>query len=188
MKQLSAFLALIFIFLTTQKTFSFTAATEATSCLRCHDNSEKNAPIIRGQQKSYLEKQLLDYKYGNRSSTSSMSLVALSLSDEEILAISDYLSQSTWQTRSNEVLDVAQIQVGKNLTTAAHCMSCHGNDLTGFTNTPRIAGQKKEYIFNQLKDYKNQDRQNDLGLMYTMTQFLTDENLAAIAEYVGSLK
>jgi len=71
------------------------------ACVRCHGKdgkgeSKTNAlfPIIGGQQKSYLIKQLKDFKSGKRTNDPAgmMAMVAKGLSDKEIEAVSDYLS------------------------------------------------------------------------------------------------
>lgn len=67
-------------------------------CSACHGNQGEGVfpdyPVIAGQTHGYLEDQMLQYKSGERHSDvySRMRLVAAELSDEEISAVSRYLS------------------------------------------------------------------------------------------------
>jgi len=71
------------------------------ACIRCHGEKgkgldKKNAlfPVVGGQSKEYLIKQLKDFKSGTRSNdpASMMAVVAQGMTDEEITAVSEYLS------------------------------------------------------------------------------------------------
>jgi cytochrome c553 len=70
-------------------------------CLRCHGKNGKGKsktislfPVIGGQQKAYIIKQLKDFKAGNRKNDPAgmMAMVAQGLSDKEIQAVAEYLS------------------------------------------------------------------------------------------------
>jgi len=71
------------------------------ACIRCHGEKgkgldKKNSlfPVIGGQSKEYLIKQLKDFKSGTRTNdpASMMAMVAQGMTDEEITAVSEYLS------------------------------------------------------------------------------------------------
>ena len=71
------------------------------ACIRCHGENGKGKgkgnslfPIIGGQQKDYVIKQLTDFKAGTRTNdpASMMAMVAQGLSDEEIKAVAEYVS------------------------------------------------------------------------------------------------
>jgi cytochrome c553 len=71
------------------------------ACVRCHGENGKgkgknNAlfPIIGGQQKAYLTKQLKDFKAGTRTNDPAgmMAMVAQGLDDKEIEAVVEYVS------------------------------------------------------------------------------------------------
>jgi len=71
------------------------------------------------------------------------------------------------------------------------CSSCHGLD--GYSNTPimpNLAGQQKEYLINQLNDYRDQTRRNEYGVMYMwgMARGLSDSQINELAEYFSQLK
>jgi cytochrome c553 len=71
------------------------------ACVRCHGKNGKGKgksnslfPIIGGQQKAYMVKQLKDFKAGKRTNDPAgmMAMVAQGMSDKEIEAVSDYVS------------------------------------------------------------------------------------------------
>jgi len=71
------------------------------ACVRCHGKNGKGKgksnslfPIIGGQQKAYLIKQLKDFKEGKRKNDPAgmMAMVAKGLTDKEIETVSDYVS------------------------------------------------------------------------------------------------
>jgi len=70
-------------------------------CMRCHGKNGKGKsksnslfPVIGGQQKAYIIKQLKDFKAGKRKNDPAgmMAMVAQGLSDKEIQAVAEYLS------------------------------------------------------------------------------------------------
>ena len=68
------------------------------------------------------------------------------------------------------------------------CFICHGVDLKGLGDVPRLAGVSPLYTVRQLNDFKNGDRAGSLAPLMTATVMnLTDEDMVAIAAYLGSL-
>lgn len=70
-------------------------------CIRCHGVNGKGLtpttslfPVIGGQNKEYLRKQLIDFRNGDRTNSPGgiMNLITKSLTDGEIEALTDYLS------------------------------------------------------------------------------------------------
>jgi cytochrome c553 len=68
------------------------------------------------------------------------------------------------------------------------CTICHGDDLRGLADVPRLAGVHSIYIARQLYLFKNGER-NGLGaeLMKKPVAQLTDEDIVNISAYLGSL-
>ncbi|MBI3446030.1 MAG: c-type cytochrome [Magnetospirillum sp.] len=80
---------------------------------------------------------------------------------------------------------------GKALYADKGCSACHGEDAKtplqeGF---PKLAGQKADYIVNQIKDIKSGARTNGQSVesMKPMVEELADADAQAIAEYLASL-
>ena len=68
------------------------------------------------------------------------------------------------------------------------CAICHGETLHGMGNVPRIAGLTPIYIARQLYLFKGTRRNGvDAQLMKRPVEDLSDEDIVAIAAYLGSL-
>jgi len=78
----------------------------------------------------------------------------------------------------------------KGLAKAAICASCHGPaGVSPVPNYPDIAGQKPLYIEYALRRYRAGERQGDqAGMMYTVTQALTDDDISDLAAYFAALR
>ncbi|HUN76928.1 MAG TPA: c-type cytochrome [Steroidobacteraceae bacterium] len=70
----------------------------------------------------------------------------------------------------------------------AACVTCHGADLRGLGQAPRLAGRSPSYIARQLYDMQTGHRAGKLtALMMPVTRELTGEDILAIAAYLASL-
>jgi cytochrome c553 len=68
------------------------------------------------------------------------------------------------------------------------CAICHGDSLQGLGNVPRITGLHPIYIVRQLHQFKDGTRNGgDAPLMKKPVSQMTDDDMIAIAAYVGSL-
>jgi cytochrome c len=79
---------------------------------------------------------------------------------------------------------------GEALYKTKTCVACHGKDAkTPIMPTyPKIAGQSKEYALQQMKDIKSGARNNGMtAAMKGVMHLVTDEEMAALAEYVSGL-
>jgi len=77
-------------------------------------------------------------------------------------------------------------EVAGNVVAVQVCASCHG--VNGQSNSPMIpnlAGQQKDYLANQLQDYRDHSRSNEYGVQYMwgMAGPLTDKQIQELAEY-----
>ena len=67
------------------------------------------------------------------------------------------------------------------------CAMCHLGELKGQNEIPRLAGQQPDYVIKQLKDFRERNRTNDAGNMTSVSKNLTDEDIANLSHYIGSL-
>jgi cytochrome c553 len=71
--------------------------------------------------------------------------------------------------------------------TIGSCTSCHGADLMGQGNAPRLAGVSALYIARQLLDFQNGDRAGqDAEQMPEIAKTLDDAKILAVAAYLTS--
>lgn len=70
------------------------------------------------------------------------------------------------------------------------CASCHGaNGISAIPNYPNLAGQKEQYLIDQLKLFKSGQRSGgNAAIMAPMAMPLTDADIANLAAYYASLK
>ena len=68
------------------------------------------------------------------------------------------------------------------------CFICHGPDLKGLGDVPRLTGVSPLYTVRQLNDFKTGDRAGSLAPLMTATVMnLSDEDMVAIAAYLATL-
>ncbi len=79
---------------------------------------------------------------------------------------------------------------GKALYTAKGCMACHGADAKSpiMPAYPKIAGQSKEYVTQQMKDIKSGARNNgQTAAMKGIMASVSEDEITALAEYLSGL-
>ncbi len=89
---------------------------------------------------------------------------------------------------------IGSIAKGKALATTGGggktvpCFSCHGKDLRGLANVPRLAGRSPSYVVRQIVDMKDAVRIGaGAELMKPVVATLDLEDILALAAYVASL-
>jgi cytochrome c553 len=67
------------------------------------------------------------------------------------------------------------------------CYACHGPELKGLADVPRLAGRSPSYLMRQLYDMKHGNRSGGLTvLMKPVVANLTDEDMIALVAYLAS--
>jgi cytochrome c553 len=69
------------------------------------------------------------------------------------------------------------------------CTWCHGASAQGYTPAPRLAGQRPEYIRNQLKDFRTHARDNPFSKQYMWgaTANISPQRVHDLAVYFATL-
>lgn len=172
---------------------------KAAVCAACHGpdgNSPANPvwPKLAGQHPSYLVKQLTELKSGARKDQT-MSPMAAPLSEQDIQNLAAFFSSQTQKPGSAAADKVAQgeklYRAGNKTSGVAACMACHAP--TGIGNGParfpRIGGQHAPYVEKALKDFRSGARSNDPnGMMRDVAAKMSDDEIAAVAQYVQGLR
>lgn len=157
---------------------------KAGMCFTCHgaDGNSKNPnfPILAGQKPAYLVNQLRAFRKGTRKN-GMMQNMAANLNDAEINNLAAFFaSVQNISAGGDKELAV------KGESKVPMCFGCHGNKAMGMGVTPRLAGQYPAYLQRQLKAFKDGSRKN--GPMSGISKMLSDEEVQAVTEYMGSLK
>ena len=85
----------------------------------------------------------------------------------------------------------AEAADGKALYTAKMCQTCHGAEGKApiMDAYPKINGQNKTYLLNQMKDIKSGARANGMSMaMKAMVANVSDAELEANADYLSKVK
>lgn len=172
-------------------------------CSSCHGKEGQGskvlkAPVISGQDKEYLIRQLTNFKQGLRGNKAEdasglmMAGIAKMLSLEDIDALANYLSDQPFIS-AKPSKDKGGF-IGRGL--YRNCQSCHGAFAQGevLLKAPRLAGQHTWYLKSQLQKYKlglrGQHADDKYGKqMYIVAQDLNFEvQLESILAYISHLK
>jgi len=169
-------------------------------CMACHgaDGSGNNAggfPRLAGLDAAYLASQMLAYNNGGRVSPVMQPNVD-NFDEQQIRDLAAYYAAmpipetTTAANVSDEVLALGEklANQGDWDNYIPPCSSCHGPGNRGVGATfPAIAGQHPNYIRSQLNAWKSNQRNNDPNqLMTAVAERLTEEQIDAVAAYLGS--
>lgn len=90
---------------------------------------------------------------------------------------------------------VGSLQRGADLVTTGAggktqvCAMCHGPELRGLLDVPRLAGRSPSFLMRQLFDLKHHKRTGGISaLMQPVVAHLTEEDMVAIVAYLASLE
>lgn len=167
-------------------------------CAGCHaadGNSTIPAnPRLAGLNAEYINKQLNNFKSGERKNAVMSGMVA-GLSSQDMLNLAAYFSaqQPKPDTAKDKGLALAGQKIFRGGIQGAGvpaCASCHGPEGKGIpVQFPRLAGQHSDYIYTQLNNFRLSERSNDAAkMMRTIAAKLTDEDMKAVAAYIQGLR
>ena len=160
-------------------------------CAGCHNDVSAN-PKLEGQLATYLYKQLQDYKNNSRKDPSTaMNGVAPTLSDQDMADLAAwYASQEPMKGvgGADDPTGIAANGDGQRMEPA--CAACHGGSGQGEkVDSPRLAGQKLDYLEQTLLAYQSGARGNDVyARMRLIAGKLSDQEIKQLAQYYAKLK
>lgn len=168
----------------------------ADICAGCHGADGNSVvpefPTLAGQQKVYLQREMMDYKEGRRHSDIMVPLLA-GLSEADVEALSAFYAAQ--KPNPGTVTKPALLKLGKRVylegntkTGVPSCDGCHEENGEGSKKFPRVAGQHVAYTLEQMAQYASGKRSNGVKVMRTIAERLTKEETEAVAEYMASLK
>lgn len=168
-----------------------------TVCVACHGadgNSPAPAnPKLASQHPDYLNKQLANFKSGERKSAIMAGMVA-ALTPEDMKNLAAYFGGQKLAPAAakDKVLVVQGEKIYRGGIAAMGvpaCSGCHGPAGSGIPAMfPRLAGQHGDYIVAELTKFRNGERANDPGKMMQMVAMkMSDQDMKAVAEYISGL-
>jgi cytochrome c553 len=166
-------------------------------CSSCHglEGRSQNStfPNLAGQQHDYLVAQLQAFRGKTRADPHAHTYMwgmAAKLDDATIEGVAKFFAAQTPAagTAQDPALVVAGAEIAKSGIPAENvpaCISCHGDTLGGAFAIPRLAGQHREYISNQLEAFQVNSRANEM--MHANAKNLTAQQIRAVSAYLASL-
>jgi cytochrome c553 len=150
-------------------------------------------PKIAGQSAQYIAAALKAYKTGDRKHPT-MRGISESLSEQDVADIAAYyqdLGKAGRAPLAEKPSRTPNAQVAVMLQ-KGNCVACHGANLSKAIDPsyPKIAGQHADYLFVALKAYKtdgNPAMGRNNGIMGAIAKQFSNNELKALADYVGSL-
>ena len=169
-----------------------------TVCAGCHAADGNSAapanPKLAGLNAEYINKQLHNFKSGERKNAIMSGMVA-ALSEQDMLNLAAYFS--TQQPKPATSKDQALALQGKKVfhggvmgAGVPACASCHGAKGQGIpVQFPRLAGQHSDYVYSQLNNFRVGARANDAAkMMQTIAAKMTDADMKAVSAYIQGLR
>jgi cytochrome c553 len=165
-------------------------------CAGCHgmdgNSTAPNFPKLAGRHPEYLVRELKEFSSGKRKSDI-MAPIATALDPDDFKALGAYFGAQ--KPSSGQVLDPGAAASGKKLYQDGNeekgvpaCGGCHEADGSGNKRFPRLAGQHREYLVEQMYNFKK-DVRNDASarLMREVAKLLSDDEIKAVAEFLTGL-
>ena len=175
----------------------------AQVCGACHGadgNSAQPAnPNLAGQHAEYTAKQLANFKPQDgkpaERQNAIMAGMTAALSSDDMRNVAAWFESQKPQPRAAR--DPKLVKLGQAIYRGgvaargvAACTACHGPAGAGVpAQFPRLAGQYSEYTAAQLKAFRSGERGNDPNrMMRTIAERLSDQEIAALADYIAGLR
>lgn len=157
-------------------------------CNVCHGDrgmpKNANVPIIWGQQESYLLKQLHDFDTKDRN-VEVMTWMTKTLTPAEQAPTAVNFAKKEWPAK---VANVAATPAPRGV---AVCQACHAQNFLGAVQaegvaTPRLAGQRYEYLVEAMRRFAEGERTNNADMVQIM-KGIPAADRDAMAKYLSSL-
>jgi cytochrome c553 len=171
------------------------------ACSKCHGPSANGIsispifPILAGQNSVYIDTQLKLLRQHGRDDPHARAFmwgISHALTDEQIAGLAQYFSSLpavSGRPSTNPALAAKGKEIYENGVAEPRkvikCIECHGETSAGTNTVPRLAGQHAGYLTLQLHYYRDGLRQNKL--MNRNVQNISDDEIAAVVEYIGTL-
>jgi cytochrome c553 len=167
-------------------------------CTACHGEGGRSTtaaiPSLAGQMRQYTITQLQDFRSQTRAEAGTRAYmwgVSALLDDAAISGLADYYAAQAPAT--GKAGPQALVKAGRKIFVdgipargVRACASCHGNGAEGAAGFPRLAGQRADYVYSQLKVFSTKLRPHGV-VMQNETKSMTASEFRAVAAYLQSL-
>ncbi len=156
-------------------------------CLACHGEKGQSdipqVPSLGAQPSPYLVIQLYMFREKLRV-VQPMTDMTRELSNDDLQQLADVIVKLPAPIPAGAP-DAARMDRARMLVKTHHCDFCHGADLAGHDNVPRIASQREDYLVKTLRDYKSNARPGYDASMADVVQPLGDADIQDLAYFMA---
>jgi len=169
------------------------------ACASCHgpdgNSANPDFPVLAGQVPGYIAEQLQRFKSGARDNAIMKGIVG-GLSDEDMAALDLYFANQSAKGGAIPEGDVNMAKKGEHVyrggfgpMNVSACMSCHGPSGHGVPRRyPRVAGQHRKYLEQQLLAFKTGKRTSDGDIMTNIAFRLSEQQIKELAAFMHALQ
>jgi len=163
-------------------------------CANCHMNNgwgknDGSFPVIAGQHRNVLIKQLSDIRSKNRDNPTMYPFTDPGSigGPQGISDVTAYIASKQKDPKPG-VGNGQNLELGKNIY-QKRCQQCHGDKAQGNNDAffPSLKGQHHAYLLRQLKWIREGYRKNANEMMLSEVKALSDDELDAVADYLSRL-
>ncbi|MDB5858649.1 MAG: hypothetical protein JWQ76_2338 [Ramlibacter sp.] len=159
-------------------------------CAACHGangrTGEPLTPVLAGQPSLYAITQLFLFREGRRSNEA-MTAVAKTLTDDDLRGFSDFIGTLPPVPAPPPAAppDAVRMAKGRALAEQHKCVFCHGADLAGGQQVPRIGSQHEDYLRASLHGFQSGSRPGYTQAMTAALSQIPEADLDILAYYVA---
>ncbi len=162
----------------------------AQQCAACHGadgrSTDPLTPVLAGQPSLYAITQLFLFREGRRNNKA-MTAVAKTLTDADLRGFSDFIGTlpAVPAPQPATAPDAARMAKGRALADQHKCVFCHGPQLAGGQQVPRVAGQHEDYLRASLRGFHAGTRPGYTQAMTAAVSGIPVEDLDLLAWYLA---
>ena len=166
----------------------------AANCAACHGMDGNSVvptfPKLAGRHPEYIARELNEFITGKRKSDI-MAPITAALDPEDFKLLGAYFGSQ--KPSRGTVLDPKAAEEGRKFYFEGNeqsgvpaCEGCHGTDAQGGKRFPRLAGQHRDYLIEQIYNFRTNAR-IATRIMREVSNRMTDAEIKAVAEYLTGL-
>lgn len=136
------------------------ASPSIEACTACHGagtSGTEGVPSLGGMPATYVTNQLFMFREGQRKAEP-MAGIAAPMTDDDLQTYAAAIATLPAPVYRGEPADPERLARAEISIAKHRCASCHGSDLGGDKQVPRIRAQREEYLATALTTYKTSDR------------------------------
>jgi len=161
-------------------------------CAACHGANGRSdmpgVPVLAGQYSLYAITQLFLFREGRRDNAAMVAL-GKQMTDADLRGYADHIGTlaPVPAPAPGSPPDAERMRQGQKLAHDYKCSFCHGADLAGGQQVPRIGGQKEEYLGQTLHGFKTGQRPGYTRAMTEALSQVPEADLDLLAYYAANI-